>query len=140
MIYADTSVLVAALVAEDNTDRVQAWLASMPPMMIVVSGWTSVEVSSALARKARMGELDDILHRDALATWQAMFAGMLVQSAITTAHFDAAAQLVDRYRNGIRPGDALHLAIASDQQFRFATFDLRLAEAARGMGIMVEPV
>ena len=50
-------------------------------------------------------------------------------------HFRAAAKFVDQHGLGLRAGDALHLATASEHGATVHTLDLRLAEAGPALGV-----
>jgi hypothetical protein len=55
-------------------------------------------------------------------------------AAVTEAHFKRAAQFASDHKLGLRAGDALHLAIASDQGAILCTLDKRLAGAGKALG------
>jgi predicted nucleic acid-binding protein len=50
-------------------------------------------------------------------------------------HFRAAASFVDHHALGLRAGDALHLASASEHGATVCTLDRRLAEAGPAVGV-----
>jgi len=50
-------------------------------------------------------------------------------------HFRAAAKFVDQHTIGLRAGDALHLATASEHGATVHTLDQRLAEAGPVLGV-----
>ena len=53
---------------------------------------------------------------------------------VTGAHFRTAAKFVDQHTLGLRAGDALHLATASDYGATMYTLDRRLATAGPALG------
>ncbi|MDM7954984.1 type II toxin-antitoxin system VapC family toxin [Blastomonas sp.] len=57
MQYLDTSVLVALLCRETNSQNVLAWLYDLEAGSAAISQWTLVEFASALALKIRMGSI-----------------------------------------------------------------------------------
>jgi predicted nucleic acid-binding protein len=54
---------------------------------------------------------------------------------VTGRHFRSAAQNADQHALGLRAGDALYLAIASEAGAILQTLDRRLAEAGPSLGI-----
>lgn len=135
MPYVDTSILVAALTAEADTQRMQAWIAAQDPEHLAVSPWVITEFSAALSIKVRMGQLGPVLHGTVLTTFRRLVAESFNILPIADRTYHAAAQLADRSDTGLRAGDALHLAIAAEDDLVLATLDRRLAEAGRLLGI-----
>lgn len=133
--YLDTSVIVAALGNERQTETAQNWLAAQSPHELFISDWVMTEFSSALALKLRTGQI----HTDHRAECLAVFAQLVERSltvlSIDSAHFRAAARLADQHQNGLRAGDALHLAICADHGTRMITLDKTLAAAATTLGV-----
>lgn len=54
---------------------------------------------------------------------------------VTGAHFRAAAKFIDQHALGLRAGDALHLATASERGATVHTLDQRLADAGPVLGV-----
>ena len=140
MIYCDASLLVATLVEEAHSDVVTRWLSSHSPAELVISDWTITEVGSALAFKLRLGHIGAEHHTRSVAAAAALFADLTVVS-IEKRHFIAAGEHhVLAPPNGLRAGDALHLAIVADHALALATLDRRFAIAAEQSGVRVEDV
>lgn len=57
---------------------------------------------------------------------------------VTGSQFRAAAKFADQHMLGLRPGDALHLAIASEHGAKVHTIDQRLAEAGPALGVLAQ--
>ncbi len=138
MKYWDASALVPLLVSEDTTARVRKWLEHDP--LIVTWAWSVVEITSAVERRFRDGDLTQMARRE-LLTQLAQLALQWDEITDTLAVRRHAKRLLARYP--LRAADAGQLAAAlvlfEDQPEGqgFVCLDQRLAHAAEMEGFSV---
>ena len=102
---------------------------------MLISDWTITELSSALAIKLRTGQITLDQRAAALAMFHKLVAESFTVLAVTGAQFRVAARFVDQHALGLRAGDALHLATASEHGATVYTLDQLLAEAGPVLGV-----
>ncbi|MBK8696640.1 MAG: type II toxin-antitoxin system VapC family toxin [Deltaproteobacteria bacterium] len=136
MIYLDTSVLVPYYAPEAGSAKAEDIVRAAPAL--IVSDLAVAEFHATIVRKVRMGALDGIAADKIWALFESHLAdGYFDRISMTRSHATAVRLLATRSPAMIRTLDALHLAMASDAGADLATFDQRLAEAARAHGLSV---
>lgn len=129
-LYVDSSALLKRYVDEPDSDAADRILRSDPELL--TGRHTIVEVRRNLARL--LADQDLARAKAALGDDLRAF-GLVELDAVTCERAAGLAELT-----GVRSLDALHLAAAQrvgDSAIPFATFDVRQAQAARGLGFTV---
>jgi predicted nucleic acid-binding protein len=109
---------------------------------ILVSDLAVTEIISALARRLRQGSLArEVARRLHHAILGRLDEGVYHRVELTRdVHRRAEHVLLSRTETPLRGADALHLALASSARAAsLASFDVRLAAAARAVGLAVYP-
>lgn len=135
-LYLDASVLVSLFAPDTLSARADALLRSSSEA-VIVSDFAMVEFASSISRRVRMGETSRAeagMIFDALDDW----CVRIVQRAETeAADMRAASGLLRRLDLSLRTGDALNIAIARRLDAALATFDNKMADCARKLGLRV---
>ena len=134
MLYLDSCVVVALLVAEPHSSRTDSWIAAQAGREIALSLWVEVEAAAALSAKARAGQLDDRILRRARSGFSRMAASVR-SLPIGQRQFEAAIRFAEIEAAKLSGGDALHLAISAVAGATLWTLDKRLADACRTAGV-----
>lgn len=137
MFYLDASVVVALHVHEPHTDRVAAWLRIHDAGDLAVSDWVVTEFASALSLKLRTGQIDNLQRHNAQVSFDQLLLPVLTNLPVGTVDFRRATNLISIDRNGLRAGDALHLAVAERHRCALVTLDQRFAKSAAAAGLPV---
>ena len=135
MLYLDTSLLVAALTNETETERMQRWLGQQAEDDLAISDWVVTEFSSALSIKLRAGHIEAAHRADALAMFARLTTDNFLVVPVSRLQFRVAARYADQHRLRLRAGDALHLAVCADHGATLCTLDRRLGDAGSVLGI-----
>jgi predicted nucleic acid-binding protein len=135
MLYLDTSLLVAVLTNEAETERTQRWLGQQQEDDLAVSDWVATEFSSALSIKLRTGQIMSGDRAEALAAFTRLATDSFIVMPVSRSQFRTAARFADQHVLGLRAGDALHLAVCADHGATLSTLDRRLSDAGSALGI-----
>jgi len=139
-LYCDASALVKLYVPEADSDQLNRTVRGRGDLL--VSDLSITEIVSSLARRRRQGALTASitarLHRTILSHAE---KGLYRRVELLPAtHRDAERLLLSVESVPLRAADALHLALAvSGDAASLLTFDRRLADAARSIGLTVFP-
>jgi predicted nucleic acid-binding protein len=135
MIYLDTSVLVALFTNEASASHITLWYAD-ETRLLTSGDWCMTEFASALALKKRTRQLSCEQCDTAWQVFCEFCSSGLRLLPLEREVFTHAAQLIRDSDNGLRAGDALHLALALHVRAEaFFTLDTRLAASAQQNGL-----
>lgn len=136
MRYLDTSFLVRLNLPEGTNEPVAGFFEAMPPDNLAISHWTRVEFASLLARQVRMGVLKDGTAREAGSRFETMIAESFDVLLPNRDDFERARVWLGHFETGLRAGDALHLAIASNRGAdAIYSLDKRMIAAGKTLGV-----
>ena len=137
MIYLDTSVVAAFYWTEALSDTVEQLLRDEAEPRL--SQLVEVELFSALSRRVRMGEISQADARGIVEQFQAdLDSGFYTRIVLEQVHYNLAREWIGRFDTPLRTLDALHLAIAAENNLRLVTADEALAGSAESFGIEVQ--
>lgn len=136
MRYVDTSVLIAYLTPEKNSEAAERLMLSQG-LPLAVSSWTEAELLSALGIKWRSGQLSESAANLVLDTYCQAISPQLRHLAVEDAHHRRATALLHGWKTTLGAVDSLHLAIAAAYSATIYTLDRGMAQAAAAHGIAV---
>ncbi len=132
--YLDASFLVSMVVEEASTPLAERWWRGQGGRASFVGGFAAAEVAATISRGLRARRFTAPQAADALADFDALRA-LCEVFAPTPRIFDRAEALVRDFSLKLAAPDALHLAGAIEAGLALVTFDRRLADAARLVGV-----
>jgi predicted nucleic acid-binding protein len=138
VIYFDTSVLAAYYTPEERSSEAAAIVAKAT--YPVVSDLAVAELNVVMVRKEKLGFLPQKGAEAVFSLFDEHRRDAFLTIALETRHMEATRALATRTSARLRTLDALHLVIASEVEATIATFDERLHEAARSIGLPVLPL
>jgi uncharacterized protein len=138
-VYLDASVLVALVTEDVHSLAADAYFRDASVIMIV-SDFAAAEFASAIGLRVRAGEYDVDLGRTHFVELDRWVSSSAEQVEVTASDVQAAAGYLRRLDTTLRTPDALNIAIAMRLSAALATFDRRMANAARQLGAQVAPL
>lgn len=134
--YLDASVLVALFIQEAGTPIARAAIAGRE---LLLSEFAGSEFCAAVTRLVRLGVLSADQAAAVFADFDLWKARSVETIAVENADFAAATAFVRRLDLGLRAPDALHLAVCDRLRSELLTFDIKMAAAAKAIGIVTGP-
>jgi predicted nucleic acid-binding protein len=131
--YLDASVLIPLLTTDPFATRARAFLRTEKPE-VILSDWARAEVCSAIARRARTGEVTKIEASRIFSLLDVWAVRSTRQIGTIDADVRNAEASVRRLDATLRAPDAIHIAIAQRVGAHLATFDVKMAASARTLG------
>ena len=138
-VYADASVLVSLFVLDASTERAKGFLQGSA-ILLVLSNFSAVEFASAVARRVRIRSTTLDEARRAFVSFDLWMQRAAMLEEADAADFSSAAEYLRRLDANLRTGDALNIAIAQRVGAALATFDRKMADAARALGAELAPL
>ena len=135
-VYLDASILVALFTSDALTARADNFLRNNPSVLIV-SDFAAAEFSSVIARHVRTKDISKDDARLVFSNFDTWTARTTQRAPIGTADIIAAEVLLRRFELALRTPDALNIAMAQRMGAMLATFDSKMAAAARAIGTEV---
>lgn len=134
--YLDTNVMVALLLQDAHSSKADAWLIRAKPTLLA-SDLCTVEFAAVISRRVRMKQLTAETANLALGRFDDWLSRAVQIVRWTPEQMATAGQMVRDFASKLSAPDAIHLAMARHSGATLATFDDRLAEAARRHAIPV---
>jgi predicted nucleic acid-binding protein len=132
MLYFDTSFLAPLILEEATSEKIEAYFAKLPVGELYVSHWTRVEFASLIAREVRMGGLAENDALLAIGQFDDLVSESFQAIVPSVADYEHAKSFIQHFATKLRAGDALHLAIASNNGAKMLyTLDEGLLNAAK---------
>jgi predicted nucleic acid-binding protein len=110
----------------------------LDPTQFTISQWVRVEFSSVVARDVRMGKLERKVALRADSEFESKIDESFDVLLPTTHDYELAKHYLLRFETGLRPGDAFHLAIASNYRAdAIYSLDKAMIKAGAHLGLPV---
>ncbi|MDO8901172.1 MAG: type II toxin-antitoxin system VapC family toxin [Phenylobacterium sp.] len=138
-VYLDASAILPLLVEEAASPLVDAFVSGLGEP-VVVSAFAAGETASAVSRLVRMGRLSADDARGLLDSFDAWRATSAARADLASSDVEVAHLYVRRFDLMLRMPDALHIALCRRERHVLITLDGRMADAARALGVAVQPL
>jgi uncharacterized protein len=139
-VYLDTSVIVGLLIETDALAGRARSIAFDDDDVLVVSDFAAAEFASVVARLLRTHQIAAAGAREVFGTFDTWRDQLTDRADVGPADIRAATAIIRRLDLNIRAPDAINLAVALRLGASIATFDRRMRENARALGIAVAAV
>jgi len=136
MIYLDTSILLALYIPEEKSDAAEKLVRKHSA--VALSALSDVEFHSAVSRLVRMRELTSNQGNQITSLFHSHSdGGYYRRLEISHAEFRTARDWLGAFGTPLRTWDALHLAVAFNNNLPIATNDKIFAKSAKTLGVKV---
>ena len=132
--YLDASVIASLLFNEPGSQKVVEALRPFGRRCII-SDFASAEVSSAVAKRVRMGRESAKIANARLLAFDGFKADFPDKATLAPNDISTAERLVRAFELKLRAPDAIHAAVCLRHNYQLATLDTNLAYAARALGV-----
>lgn len=137
--YFDASILVSLFIDDDSSERAEAYVRDSSPTALV-SDFAAAEFSSALNRRVRLGLLSAADARTAFGEFDIWRGGGVLRLDTTTRDVTTADAYLRRLDLPLRAPDALNIALCDRVDARLVTFDHKMAECAKALGVAIAAI
>jgi uncharacterized protein len=136
MLYFDTSFLAPLFKPEASSLEIKRFMTELAPVQLAISSWTRVEFYSLLSKNVRMGLLPPVQADAAEAAFETFVARGCTMIDVARDDFNVAGHFLADRHSGLRAGDALHLAIASNHAIAsIYSLDRIMIAVGRSLGL-----
>jgi uncharacterized protein len=135
IVYFDASVVVSIIMVDAHSPMAGRWYEGLSAS-VIISDLANLEVSAVISREFRSKRYTRAQADKAVGDFEILRA-QSDRISHGPRDFALAELLIRDYSTKLSAPDALHLATAKNAGAALATFDARLAEAARGQGLEV---
>ena len=135
-VYFDASVLVALFADDFFSARLRKAMKGRQ-VMPVVSDFAAAEFASVIARLVRTKELSAKEAREAFSSFDAWVENSAASVQSSPEDIKLAVDALRRLNMNLRAPDAIHIAVASRLGAELATFDTRMSDCAKILGVAI---